>query len=137
MSAMKSRNCWFPIALAFACLVGLGVAGGSSKVLPELVGTWDYTSMTALKNGKPFGTVHFQPGQWTVTFNQDATWVMKPPSPPAKPGGLSGSYAVHGHDVDMKLANGSPYQKYRFRIEQDGKVLTLTTKESTISASRE
>jgi hypothetical protein len=37
----------------------------------------------------------------------------------------------------MKLTNGSPYQKYRFAIEQDGKVLTLTTKESTISASRE
>jgi putative membrane protein len=56
-------------------------------------------------------------------------------SQPAR--GLSGSYAVHGHDVDMKLANGSPYQKYRFAVEQDGKVLTLTAKEPTISASRE
>ena len=44
------------------------------------------------------------------------------------PSGLNGSYAVHGHDVDMKLANGSPYQKHRFAIEQDRKVLTLTTK---------
>jgi hypothetical protein len=112
-------------------------AAGSPKAPPEVIGTWDYTSMTALKNGKPFGTVHFRPGQWTVTFNQDATWVMQPPSPPAKPGGLNGTYAVHGRDVDMKLANGSPYYKYRFTIEQDGKVLTLTTKESTISASRE
>jgi hypothetical protein len=75
--------------------------------------------------------------RWTVTFNQDASWVMKPPSPPAKPGGLSGSYAIHGNDIDMKLANGSSYQKYRFIVEQDGKVLTLTTKEATISASRE
>jgi hypothetical protein len=128
---------WLLISLASVCLVAVGSAGGSPKTRPELVGTWDYTSMTALKNGKPFGTVHFQPGQWTVTFNQDASWVMKPPSPPAKPGGLSGSYAIHGNDIDMKLANGSSYQKYRFIVEQDGKVLTLTTKEATISASRE
>ncbi|HEV7220524.1 MAG: hypothetical protein ACHP8A_11940 [Terriglobales bacterium] len=133
---MKSINYWLPIVLAVLCLVELDVAG-SSNDLPELIGTWDYTSMTALKNGKPFGTVHFHSGQWTVTFNQDATWAMKPPSPPAKPGGLTGSYALHGHDVDLKLANGSPFQKYRFAIEQDGRVLTLTNKESTISANRE
>jgi len=56
---------------------------------------------------------------------------------PANPGGLSGSYTVHGHDADMKLPNGSPYYTYRFTIEQDGKALTLTTKEATISVSRE
>jgi hypothetical protein len=134
---MKSRKFEYLIVLVSVCLTGLNASGGSAKAPPEVIGTWNYTSMTALKNGKPFGTVHFRPGQWTVTFNQDATWVMQPPSPPAKPGGLNGSYAVHGHDVDMKLANGSPYYKYRFTIEQDGKVLTLTTKESTISASRE
>jgi hypothetical protein len=134
---MKSRKFEYLIVLVSICLMGLDAAGGSAKAPLEMIGTWNYTSMTALKNGKPFGTVHFRPGQWTVTFNQDATWVMKPPSPPAKPGGLNGSYAVHGHDVDMKLANGSPYYKYRFTIEQNGKVLTLTTKESTISASRE
>jgi hypothetical protein len=122
----------------FACK-SEGVIGRQKRGQPppELIGTWDYASMTALKNGKPFGTVHFQPGQWTVTFNQDATWTMKPPSPPANPGGLSGSYAVHGHDVDMKLPNGSPYYTYRFTIEQDGKALTLTTKEASVSASRE
>jgi hypothetical protein len=134
---MKSRSFDSLILVVLVCLTGLDAAGGPAKVPPEVVGTWGYTSMTALKNGKPFGTVHFRPGQWTVTFNQDATWAMKPPSPPAKPEGLSGSYAVHGHDVDMKLANGSPYYKYRFTVEQDGKVLTLTTAESTISASKE
>lgn len=103
---------------------------------PELIGTWDYTSMTALKKGNPFGTVHFQPGQWTVTFNPDSTWAMKSPSPPAKPGGMNGSYAIHGHDVDMKLANGSTYHKYRFTIEQDGKALVLAAKDSIINASR-
>lgn len=135
--AMKPRELDYLVLFAVVCLMGVNAVGGSPKAPPEMVGRWDYTSMTALKNGKPFGTVHFRPGRWTVTFNEDATWVMKPPSPPAKPEGLNGSYAVHGHDVDMKLANGSPYYKYRFTIEQDGKVLTLTTKESTISASRE
>ena len=123
----------------FACK-SEGVIGGQKgrhQPSPELIGTWDYAAMTALKNGKPFGTVHFQPGQWTVTFNQDATWAMKPPSPPATPGGLSGSYAVHGHDVDMRLPNGRICNTYRFTVEQDGKALTLTTKGATISASRE
>jgi hypothetical protein len=123
----------------FACTSGgiVAVTKDQRKPPPELIGTWDYTSMTALKKGKPFGTVNFQPDQWTVTFNPDATWAMKPPSPPAKPGGLNGSYAVHGHDVDMKLGNGSSYQKYHFTIGQDGNALTLTTKDSIISASRE
>jgi len=132
---MKSKWCWFLIALASVCLIRIDATGSSPKVPPELIGTWDYTSMTALKNGKPFGTVHFQPGQWTVTFNPDATWVMK--TPPPNPRGLNGSYEVHGHDLDMKLADGKPYFKYRFTVEQDGKVLVLTTKEATISANRE
>jgi hypothetical protein len=62
---------------------------------------------------------------------------MKPPLPPAKPGGTSGSYSVHGRDVDMKRTDGNSFQKYRFKVEQDGKVLVLTTKESIIAASRE
>lgn len=127
---------WFLIVLASICLLGLDATGSFSKVPPELIGTWDYTSMTALKKGKPFGTVHFQPGQWTVTFNQDKTWVMRTPSPP-NPRGLNGSYEVHAHDLDMKLADGKPYYTYRFAVEQDGKVLILTTKEVTISANRE
>ncbi len=37
----------------------------------------------------------------------------------------------------MNLANGKPYDKYRFTVEQDGKMLVLTTKEHTITASHE
>jgi hypothetical protein len=133
---MRFRSRWFPTVLALVCLMGFDATSGSPKVPPELIGKWNYASMTALKDGKPFGTVHFQPGQWTVTFNQDFTWLMKTPSP-SNPGGLSGSYEVHGHDLDMKLASGKPYYKYRFTIEQDGKVLVLTTKEATISAGKE
>lgn len=135
MDAMRWRL-GFAIILASVCVIGLNLAEGKKAPPPELVGTWNYTSMTALKNGKPFGTINFQPGQWTVTFNQDATWVMKTPSN-LNPHGLNGTYEVHGFDVDMKLANGKPYYKYRYAIEQEGKVLVLTGKEAINRANRE
>jgi hypothetical protein len=133
---MKPIKSYFLIVFASIFVVGFSATGSSFKVAPELIGTWDYTSMTALKNGKPFGTAHFQPGQWTVTFNQDATWVMKTPSS-QNPHSLNGSYEVHKHDLDMKLASGKPYYTYHFALKQDGKVLVLTTKEHIISANRE
>src|SRR5271168_4803897 len=80
LSAMNAKHVWFLLALAFACLMGVDAVARSPKDPPTLVGTWDYTSMAVLTNGRPSGTVHFKPGQWTVTFNQDGTWVMKPPS---------------------------------------------------------
>jgi hypothetical protein len=133
---MKPIKSYFLIVFACVFVVGFSATGSLFKVAPELIGTWDYTSMTALKNGEPFGTVHFQPRQWTVTFNQDATWVMKTPSS-QNPHGLNGSYEVHGHHLDMKLASGKPYSTYHFALKQHGKVLVLTTKEHTISANRE
>jgi hypothetical protein len=133
---MKMKKSGFLFVVACMCLVGLHAAAGVPQAPPELIGTWDYTSMTALKNGKPFGTVHFQPGQWTVTFNRNATWTMKLPSI-ARPGELNGNYEVRGRDVQMILADGKPYQKYRFAVEQDGKVLTLTGKEDVIRANLE
>ncbi len=133
---MKTKWSWFLILLASVSLARLNAVGSSGRVPSELIGTWDYTSMTALKKGKPFGTVHFQPGQWTVTFKQDATWTMKLP-PPANPRDLNGSYEVHEHDLDMKLADGKPFDKYRFTLEQDGKVLVLASDEATITAKKE
>lgn len=110
-------------------------AVASDKNSTPLIGTWDYTSMTALKNGKPFGTVHFQPGQWTVTFDMDG-WTMKTPSR-INPDGLKGTYKVHGHDLDLNLISGQPYKKCRFSLENDVTVLVMTDKGSTITASRE
>jgi hypothetical protein len=37
---------------------------------PRLVGTWSYESFAVLRNGGPFGTVHFRSPQWTETFNR-------------------------------------------------------------------
>ena len=133
---MKTKWSWFLIFLASLSFIGFDAVGSSGNVPPELIGTWDYTSMTTLKNGKPFGTVHFQPGQWTVTFKQDATWTMKLPSS-ANPRDLNGNYEVHDRDLDMKLADGKPFHKYRFTVGKDGKVLDLATDEATISAKKE
>jgi hypothetical protein len=133
---MKSRKRDLLIIIASVWLMGLD----SAKPPPELIGTWDYMSVTALKNGKPFGTVRFQPGQWTVTFAEDATWIMKLPPSFSKPYSTKGTYDVHGRELDMKRAkgeHGKPNLKYRFTVEEDGKVLVLTDKESTSSASRE
>ncbi len=137
---MKSRTREFLIILASVGLMRLDAADDSAKHSPELIGTWDYISITALKNGKPFGTVHFQPGQWTVTFAEDATWIMKSPPSFSKPYSTNGTYDVHGRELNMKRADaepGKPNFKYRFTVERGGKVLVLTDKESTISASRE
>jgi len=124
------------LSLVVACICLAISSVAFDKIQAELVGTWDYTSMTALKKGKPFGTVHFQPGQWTVIFKQDATWAMSMP-PPANPRTMGGTYEVRGHDVDMKMADGKPFKTYHFTIEQGGKILTLRTADVSITASRE
>jgi hypothetical protein len=133
---MKSITQGFLVALAFFYVLAFASSSGFGQTASELVGTWDYTSITNLKNGKPFGTVHFQPGQWTITYKQDGTWTMNPALSSGKPA-PNGRYVMHGHDVDMKLVNGSRYERYRFAIEQDGRELELTSKETIITASRE
>ncbi|MGD0546172.1 MAG: lipocalin family protein [Candidatus Acidiferrales bacterium] len=133
---MRTTLLFLQIVIFAACLTALDARSASPKVPSELIGTWDYESFTPLKNGKPFGMVHFQPGQWTVTFNQDATWVMKPPSN-VNPSGQNGTYEVHGHDLDMKSSNGKPYNSFHFKIDHEGKVLTLVNQKTSITANRE
>jgi hypothetical protein len=132
---MKSRKSEFFLVLAAVCLIALDAGGGSPTPPPELIGTWSYTSLTALKNGRPFGTAHIKPGQLKMTFNPDGTWILHPTS--ANPQGLNGSYEIHGRDLEMKFADGKPYDKCRFKFEQDGKVLVLTGAEQIITAIRE
>ena len=130
------------VVLASASLAALSVSIASAQIPPELIGTWDYESLTALKNGKPFGTVHFRPGQWTLKLNADATWVEKQPPPLSKPGSqpTTGTYEVQGHDLTLKSAEGRE-RRYRFTLKQHGEILTLTDENkgegSTISAKRE
>jgi hypothetical protein len=133
---MKSKGRWLLVVLTSVFLMGLSRIGGGPKIPTELIGTWDYTSMTTVKDGKPFGTVHLDPGYWTVTFNSDATWTMKTPTK-MNPCGLNGTYEVRGRELDMKLVGGKPHGKFKFIIDQDRKELILSNKETTWSATRE
>jgi len=137
---MTQQKCTFVAVLVCSCLVA-GAAIASSEILSELVGTWNYSSLTAIKNGKPFGTAHFQPGQWTLKLNADGTYLMKGPmkASSSDSSGASGKYEVRKHDLNMRPDNGGHGLKYEFKLKQDGKVLVLTSKDdgSIISANRE
>ena len=107
---------------------GFSLARASDKNARELIGKWDYTSLT-ISSG---ATVHFKPGQWTLELNADATWIMQGPKPNAKP--VNGTYEVHG---GMLIMNGGNDLEYHFTLKHDGKVLELKDKSTKISASRE
>jgi hypothetical protein len=120
---MKSK-----ILLILVCVGFLGLAKASDELPHELIGTWDYTSLTI-----PSGaTVHFKPGQWTLRLNADATWVMQGPVPSAKQ--VNGTYEVHGSN--LKMIGGNDLE-YHFSLKRDGKVLELKDKGSKINAGRE
>ncbi len=125
MREMKSK-----ILLILVCvgLLALGLAKASSELPQELVGVWDYASLT-ISSG---ATVHFKPGQWTLKLSADATWLMQGPLPNAKP--VNGTYEVHGSELKM---NGGNNLEYHFSLKHDGKVLELKDKSSKISATRE
>jgi len=125
---LNGRTLLCILALLCACFA-------SDKIAPELLGTWNYTSMAALDKGKPSGTIHFHPGQWSVTFGNDAKWSMILPSN-VNAHGLSGTYKIHKQTLEMRLSDGRPYYKYRFSFEEDGKVLVLTGDQSINRATR-
>ena len=133
---MNRKGYGFLLALALVSLAELNLAVASTGILPELIGTWDFASMSPLKDGKPFGTIQFKPGQWSLQLNQDGTYVEKMPL--RKYPLAEGTYKVHGHVLEMKPANGKTDLKYRFALEEDGKVLVLTDKDKSITrANRE
>jgi hypothetical protein len=118
-------------ALAVAICVSLlapALAYASDQLPQEIIGVWDYASFTIPSGAR----VHFKPGQWTLTLNADATWVMRGPVPSAKP--ANGMYEVHGRK--LKMTGGNDLE-YHFSLKSDGRVLELKNKDSTIIASRE
>lgn len=115
-------------------VTGYAVAGGEDSP-KALVGDWDYASMTNLKDGKPSGTVHFKPGQWTITFNPDGSWARSAPVPAAQP--QAGTYKVHKNDLILKHNYAASDDKYEFEPKNDGKTLTLTNKATIYQATRQ
>jgi hypothetical protein len=98
----------------------------------QLVGSWDYESMTNLKDGKPFGTVHFKPGQWTITFKADGTCNRSGLGKNAEP--QTCTYKVHKKELAIEFANGKKWD-YKFEIH-DGKSLRMTDKNTIFEATR-
>jgi hypothetical protein len=131
MPAMNRIGCRFVLVLS---LVWVTLASGD--VPPELIGTWDFASMTALKNGQPSGTINFRPGQWTLRLKDRGTYTED--FPVGSDPHVEGVYKVHGHDLALKGTSRKAEWRYRFALEQDGKVLVLTEKGKSIStANRE
>ena len=138
MSQQKRR---FVAVLVCVCFVAIGASVVSSQIPPDLIGMWNYSSLTAIKDGRPFGTVHFQPGQWTMKLNADGRFFEKGPlkSKSSDSDGATGKYEVHKHEFDMRPDRGSHELKYNFKLEEGGKVLVLTDKDkgTIIKADRE
>ncbi len=131
---MATKFLFFINFLLLLCLAQLCHAA-ADKIPEELIGRWSEQSLTALKNGKPFGTVNFKPHQASITFNADGTWIINTTIP--TPHKLNGVYEIHGQDLDMKWADGEPYSLYQFRIDQGGKQLVMENKEHRILAVHE
>jgi hypothetical protein len=121
--------------LLAALLVMACSAVANAQTPQTLLGSWNYESMMNLKHGKPFGTLHFGPGQWIITFKSDGTWTRTAPLPPAKP--QSGTYKVHKQTLILKYSVSVPDDRYRFEIQSDGKKLTMTDKKTIFQASRQ
>jgi|SRR5208282_1159382 len=138
---MNQQKCRVLALLACSYFLAVSNAIASSEIPPGLVGTWNYSSLTIIKNGKPFGTVHFRPGQWTLKLNADGTYLTKGPlkSPSSDSSGSAGKYEVHKHDLGMRPDDGGHDLKYNFKLKQGGKVLMLTDENdgTIISATRE
>jgi hypothetical protein len=126
---------WRVLLIAAACTFTLEICasgGPPDSSSQALIGTWNYESFIYLEDG---WTVHFKPGQWTQTFNKDGTWTRS--GSLGAPGEQTGTYKTHGHDVTIKYSDGTPDEKYHFKIEKKGKVLTLEGKETILRAVRQ
>ena len=128
-------NSWKVKILVAAVVISAGYAVATAQEPQSLLGSWDYKSMTNLKDGKPFGTIRFKPGQWTITFNADGHWTRNAPFPAAKP--QSGKYKVHERHLTLNLDGMEHREKYEFAIQNDGKELTLTDKKAIFQTVRQ
>ncbi|HEV3253092.1 MAG TPA: lipocalin family protein [Candidatus Acidoferrales bacterium] len=122
----------FLIAAACAFTLEISASGGPPDSSSQaLIGTWNYESFIYLEDG---WTVHFKAGQWTQAFNEDGTWTRS--GSLGAPSEQTGTYKTHGHDLIIKYSDGTPDEKYYFKIEKHGKTLTLEGQKIIIKAIR-
>lgn len=110
-------------------------AAGASIDKAALVGSWDYTTYTMLKKGKPVGTIQFKPRSMVFTYNDDGTWQMQ--ADDATHTRRSGTYElVHGSELVLENSDGSPYQDFQVEMRSDGRFMLLRDDKSALTAEK-
>lgn len=118
-------------AFALSCVVAnLAFAAPLDKI--ALIGKWDYTSYTLLHNGHPSGTINFKPGALSFIYNNDGSWAME--AYDATHTKLNGSYEIHGAELIMRKADGSPYQDFKVETKDHGKIVLFIDKGCIVTA---
>lgn len=110
-------------------------ASGASIDKSALVGSWDYTTYTMLKDGKPAGTLQFKPRSMVFTYSNDGTWRMQ--ANDATHTHRSGTYQLlHGSELVLKNSDGSPYQDFQVEIRGQGRSMLLRDNKSILTADK-
>lgn len=127
--------------LSLACSILLSLitiplfASGASIDKAALVGSWDYTTYTMLKKGKPTGTIQFKPRSMVFTYHDDGTWQMQ--ADDATHTHRSGTYELrNGSELVLKNSDGSPYQDFQVEMRSDGKFMLLRDDKSALTAEK-
>jgi len=134
MWGTQPRRGWISaVLLALFCAVSqIALAGSLDKT--ALIGRWDYTSYTVLKEGRPSGTVQFKPGTLVFTYHQDETWEME--ANDATHTQLNGYYEVRRRQLIMRKSDGSPYQDCEVEMKDGGKAMIMKDKRSIVTATK-
>lgn len=110
-------------------------AAGATIDKAALVGSWDYTTYTMLKKGKPAGTIQFKPRSMVFTYNGDGTWQMQ--ADDATHTHRNGTYELRdGSELVLRNPDGSPYQDFQVEMRGDGKFMLLKDSKSALTAEK-
>jgi hypothetical protein len=121
------------LTLALFCAIA-PITHAAPLTKAALIGQWDYTSYTIVEDGKPGGSVQMQSGTVLFTYREDGTWNMQAADPDHTK--LNGTYEIHGSELIMKKADGSPYQDFEVELTSDGKDMTMKDKRSIVTATK-
>jgi len=125
----------FSVSILLSLLAAPLFAAGAPVDKAALVGSWDYTTYTMLKKGKPVGTVQFKPRSMVFTYNDTGAWQMQ--ADDATHTHRSGTYELlHGSELVLKNSDGSPYQDFQVEMRSDGRFMLLRDEKSVLTAEK-
>ena len=127
----------FPSRILLAltlCSTGAHFGFAAALDPSALIGKWNYTSFTMIKNGKATGTAHFTVGTMVFTYFENGTWEMQ--AADANRTHLTGTYTIRENELIMKKTDGSLYQDVQVEMSSDGRDMTLRDKRSVVTATK-